>query len=133
MCSLFSHLKKNLYTCSLFSYRKCFRPGARTLFPRSHVTHAPILQEIKKRSRGPHVRNEPRAPSPLPSPPATATAGSPSFGHLCPNRAPICDPRCSTFPFPPVSPPPVVCARRSGTRRRRRSSWSGRSSASLPP
>jgi hypothetical protein len=66
------------------------------------------------------------APRPVPR---TAAAGSPSSGHLCQNRALICDPWCSTFPFPPVSPPPVVCAWRSGTRRRPRSSWSGRSPA----
>jgi hypothetical protein len=107
-------------------------PSRRPTRADARTSSCPGTARIKKTAapaRG--MSNEPCAlAASLPS--ATAAAGSPSSGHLRPNRALICDLSCSIFSFLPVSPPPVVCARRSGTCRWRRSSWSGAPTASPP-
>jgi hypothetical protein len=101
-------------------------PSGRPTCLDARTSSFPRARENLKKNQ-PRTSNEPRALRRFP-----AGSGSPSSGHLRPNRAPICDPRCSTFSFLLVSHPPVVCARRSGTRRRHRSSWSGRPTASPP-
>jgi hypothetical protein len=111
---------------------KCFPRGVRRIRTPGRLcsdTGTRLSLENKKSSSPAPVTS--RAPSAT-SLPSTAAAGSPSSGHLRPNRASICDLCCSTFSFLLVSPLPW-CVRgdrapAAGAVRRGR----GRPTASLP-